>query len=408
MPNFWTKWLRDIADSQGEDGCVPMICPAYHGPKSDPAWGGNYAPLVWYLYGYYDDERMLVEHYDGMKRCTDYLASIAEGFIISKGDLGDHMLPGDEPGKEEFISSETPRELVWTGYLYRSAAVTAQAAKVLGKPGDVRKYAKLADDVKEAFNARWLDTVKHIYAGGSQTSQVFPLALDIVPAKDRAGVIECLVESITEQYANHHHTGNTGTTCLIDKLAELGCGDIMWKIVTQTTYPSWGYMVSQGATTIWESWSLLAKCGNSESMIMWATIDEFLYNDLAGIKGPDYYGPKPFTPGFKEITISPLVPDGLDRARASVRTVRGMVTSSWRRTDGGLVLEVGIPPNATASVEVPTPGLKDALIMESGNDVWAAGAFVSGTSGITAGKMSENGVTFAIGSGTYRFEVTAG
>jgi alpha-L-rhamnosidase len=364
--------------------------------------------LVWYLYRYYDDQRLVSEHYEGMKRCTDYMETVSEDLIITSGLYGDHMLPGDEPGGEEFVSSETPRGLVWTGYFYRAAAVMSLAAELLGKVDDVKRYAKLAGDVEAAFNAKWLDTDKHVYAGGSQTAQAFPLALGIVPEADREGVIDGLIESITEQYGNHHHTGNTGTTCLIDKLTDLGHGDVLWKVVTNTTYPGWGFMVSEGATTIWESWSLEAGCGNAESMIMWATIDEFLYNDLAGIKGPDYYGTDPMTPGFGEIAICPLVPDGLDHTRASMRTVRGSVSSAWQRTDDGLTLEVSIPANATASVTVPTLGLKNVKITESGNEVWNGGEPVAGTEGVSGAGESTNGVTFAIGSGTYRFEVTGG
>jgi len=406
MPTFWTKWLRDIADSQREDGLVPHVCPVYHGARFDAAWGGNYPILVWYLHRYYGDENLVSKHYEGMKRCIDYMENVSEDLIITSGLYGDHMLPGDEPGGEEFVSSETPRELVWTGYFYRAAAVVSLAAELLGKPDDVERYAQLAKDVAAAFNARWLDADRHVYAGGSQTSQAFPLALSIVPEADRQGVTDCLIESITGQYENHLHTGNTGTTCLIDKLTDLGHGDVLWKIVTNATYPGWGFMVGEGATTIWESWSLDAECGNAESMIMWATVDEFFYNDLAGIRGPDYYGMDPITPGFGEIEIRPLVPDKLDHACASIRTVRGIVSSAWQRTGDGLVLEVCIPANATASVTLPTTG-KDLKIAESGNEVWASGELVAGTEGISGAGESANGVTFAIGSGTYRFEMTS-
>ena len=407
MPMFWTKWLRDIADSQQEDGSVPQICPAYLGPGFDAAWGGNYPGLVWYLYRYYGDERLLVEHYEGMKRCTDHMETVSEDLIITTGLYGDHMLPGDEPGGEVFVSPETPRELVWTGYLYRAAAVMSLVAEVLGEPGDARRYAELAEEVKRAFNTRWLDRHRQVYADGSQTAQAFPLALDIVPDADREGVVACLVNSIAERYGYHHHTGNTGTTCLIDKLTNLGHGDVMWKIITNTDYPGWGFMVSEGATTIWESWSLIAGCGNAESMLMWATIDEFLYNDLAGIKGPDYYGTDHMEPGFRQITISPLVPEGLDRARASIRTVRGMVSSAWQRVGDGLTLEVSIPANSTAWVTVPDLGMEAVKITESASEVWANGASVGRTEGMLGAERSPSGVAFAVGSGTYRFEMTS-
>ena len=405
MPIFWTKWLRDIADSQQEDGSVPQICPAYLGAGFDAAWGGNYPTLVWYLCRYFGDERMLVEHYDGMKRCVDHMETVSEDLIITGGLYGDHMLPGSKPGEEEFISSETPRELVWTGYLYRGALTLSKAAEVLGKKADVARYVKLADDVAVAMNSKWLDTKKHVYDKGSQTSQAFPLALGIVPEADKAGVLKKLIKSIAKDYDYHHHTGNTGTTCLIDKLADLGHPDVMYRIATQTTYPGWGFMVSEGATTIWESWSLIAGCGNAESMIMWATIDEFFYNDLAGIKGPDYYGTEEMAPGFREVCIAPYVPEGLNRAKAEIKTVLGNIASSWWRTGNGIILQVTVPPNATARVSVPKIGIAKVLVKESRSAVWENGKYIDGVDGITGGSESDDYVTFDVGAGAYKFEL---
>jgi len=403
MPLFWTKWLRDIADSQGDDGLVPDICPSYLGQTFDAAWGGNYPILVWYLYRYYGDEQLLSQHYNAMKRCVEYMRGIAEDNIITRGTYGDHMLPGSEPGKEEFVSSETPRELVWTGYFYRAAYVLAEIARLVGNTEDAQRYGTLADAIKHAFNRTWFDAEHGRYATGSQTANIFPLALDIVPVEHRQAVLNTVVDSIRDRYHCHHHTGNTGTTCLIDKLTELGCGELLYEVVNQTTYPGWGYMVSQGATTIWESWSVDAGCGNAESMIMWATIDEFFYNDLAGIKGPDYYGPTPFGTGFRHIEIRPLVPAGLEHAQASIRTVRGDIASGWKKTRDGLILDVTVPVNATASVAVPKVGRGAVCIAEGERVIWQQGDFQPGADGVAAGQETADAVVFTVASGSYRF-----
>jgi alpha-L-rhamnosidase len=405
MPSFWTKWLRDIADSQDADGRVPDVCPAYFGVVWDAAWGGNYPLLVWYLYQCYDDSRILEEHYGGVKRVVDYMDRTAVDGIIVEGRWGDHMLPGSEPGKEELVSSETPPELVWTGYFYRAALAVSQIASRLSRESDASRYGALADGIRDAFNAKWLDPKKHVYAAGSQTAQAFPLALGIVADADRPGVVARLIRSITQEHNNHHRTGNTGTTCLIDILRDLGHGDVMWKILTNTTYPGWGFMVAEGATTIWESWSRLAECGNEESMIMWATIDEFLLNDLAGIRGPDYYGPAAMTPGFKEICIAPFVPEDLDSARGSIRTGYGIIVSSWRKRPGGIELRVDIPVNTAAKVCVPKLGRTKIVVAESGRCVWEGGAYPGGVAGITGAAERADFVVFDVGSGTYVFEL---
>jgi len=410
MPLFWTKWLEDIAHAQQPDGNVPTICPSYmSAPHFDPAWGGNYPMLVWYLYQYLDDERMLRRHYTGMRRCLDYHTSIAEGHIVTRGRYGDHLLPGKFPGDEQFISKETPPPLVWSGYYYRGALAVSQAARLLGKTEDAKHYAELAEQIKRAFNRKWLNRETHQYATGSQTANLLPLAIRIVPQDQRSGVLENVVDSIARQYDGHLHTGNTGTTCMIDTLAAEGHGNLMVRVATAKTYPGWGYMVDQDATTIWETWGGYAMAHGypgAESMIMWATIDEFFYNDLAGIRGPEYYGPGQMVPGFRQIEIRPRVVGDLTHARASVRTVRGVIRSGWKKDGHSLTLDVTIPAGSRAKVSVPTMGLNGAAVAESGKTVFRNGAYVAGVAGINGASRSTGYVTFDVGSGVYSFRLT--
>ncbi len=407
MPRFWTKWLEDIAHAQQPNGNVPTICPSYpSNPHFDPAWGGNYPILVWYLYQYLDDERILRRHYTGMRRCVDYHTSIAEDHIITHGSYGDHMQPGRFPGDEQFISRETPPPLIWTGYYYRGALAVSQTARLLGKTEDANRYAELVDRIQEAFNRKWLDRETHQYATGSQTANLLPLALHIVPKDQRSGVLENVVNSIARQYDGHLHTGNTGTTCMIDTLAAEGHGELMFRVATAKTYPGWGYMVDQGATTIWEAWGSGSRAGAADSMIMWATIDEFLYNDLAGIRGPEYYGPDQIVPGFRRIEIRPHVVGDLTFAQAQIRTVRGVIASGWKKDGRSLTLDVTIPAGAQAKVSVPTMRLRNIAITESGKIVFGDDTYIAGVTGISGATRGADHVTFDIGSGTYSFRLT--
>ena len=406
MPRFWTKWLDDIKDAQLEDGSVPDICPNYvQRDDPDPAWGGNYPILVWYLYQYFDDSRILEEHYEPIRLWVDYLTSAAQNHIVSEGHYGDHMLPGAAPGEEEFVSSETPPPLLWTGYYYLGAAIVSKVADYLGKEDEADHYARLAEQIKDALNHEWLDPAAHRYASGSQTANLFPLALGIVPPASEAGVVQDIVHNIVDTWGGHHHTGNTGVTCLIDALTQHGQGEVLYDLVATRSYPGWGYMVEQGATTIWESWSLQSTVGAAESMIMWASIDEFFYNDLAGIKGPDYHGPGFMTPGFREIMIEPHPLGDLEHAGATLKTVRGELASHWRRTDHSLSLEVTIPVNSTARVSVPTLGLSDISISEGGKAIWQDNAYLPGRDGITSACARTAYIDVDIGSGTYHFEL---
>ncbi|MBA7571378.1 Alpha-L-rhamnosidase [subsurface metagenome] len=403
MPLSCTKWLNDIADAQREDGSVTNIAPSYTSNRSDPAWGGNYPVLVWYLYQYYEDNRILEEHYPRMTSWMNYLSSIAKKYIVNKGFYGDHMLPGVSPGEEQFISKETAPPLVWNGYYYLNAFIISQIARILSKTEDADYYQRLAENIKDAFNKQWFDANTNYYDTGSQTANIFPLVLGIIPTGNEDEVMKSIINNIVDKYKGHLHTGNTGTTCMIDALAEHGYGDVMYSVVASTEYPGWGYMVKEGATTIWENWGLRQ---DAESMIMWATIDEFFYNDLAGIKGPDYYGSSFMTPGFREIHIKPYVLGDLKYSRASIKTVRGMVSSSWKKKNDSLSLEVMIPVNSQAKVSVPKIGLKKVIVKENDKIIWKEGSYVDVVMGITGGSESTDYVTFDVGSGFYVFQLS--
>jgi len=161
-------------------------------------------------------------------------------------------------------------------------------------------------------------------------------------------------------------------------------------------------MVENGATTIWEAWG---QSKGQESMIMWATIDEFFYNDLAGIIGPEYYGPQDVKPGFKEIRIKPHVVGDLTYAKASIKTVRGLIRSGWLKKDNSITLKVTIPVNSDALVSVPKIGLKKVTVTEGGKTVYRNGRFIKGVSGITAAAETDDYVTFETGSGSYSFDL---
>ena len=174
----------------------------------------------------------------------------------------------------------------------------------------------------------------------------------------------------------------------------------MHTIATQTTFPGWGYMISKGATTFWETWEGRTEPREpqlSYNMKLHGSVDKFFYKALAGIG--------PASPGFKTINIKPCVVGDLTFAQASITTVRGVVSSSWKKTGDSLALDVTIPVNSKAKVSVPTIGLKNVAVKESGKLIWKAGKFIEGASGITAGSESGDYVTFDVGSGSYVFRI---
>ncbi|MBN2293218.1 MAG: family 78 glycoside hydrolase catalytic domain [Pirellulales bacterium] len=406
MPLFWTKWLRDVADTQDEKGSISAIAPCYSISQFDTAFGGIYPVLVWYCHQLFGDIRILEEHYTGMKKWTDYLVSLAPDHLMTKGTYGDHMLPGKKPGKEEYIAKETPPPLIWTAYYYFDVSVMAQAAGVLGKTGDARHYAELAKKIKEAFNGKWFDRKLNRYAAGTQTSNLVALAIGLVPEANKDGVVNNVVKDIVEKYNGRFHAGDIGVACMIDTLPEHGQGELLYKLASSTKYPGWGYMVQEGAKTIWESWGRHWP-GNPrerhESMIMLAFIEKFFYQDLAGVRAPAFHATRYMQPGYRQIIIRPQVLGDLTSAGASIKTVRGMVSSRWQRTGNSIKLDVVVPVNSEAKISVPKLGLQNVVVEEGNRTVWRNGSYMTGVPGITSGSDSVDNVTFTTGSGTYHF-----
>ena len=296
--------------------------------------------------------------------------------------------------------------MIWTAYYYLEVSVIAQAARILGKTEDARQYARLAEEIKEAFNKKWLDRKLNQYAAGTETSNLVPLAIGLVPEANKDGVVKNVVHDIMEKYRGHLHTGDVGGTCMVDTLPEQGQGEVMYKVATATTYPGWGYMVQQGATTIWEAWGRHWPDNpreREESMIMFCFIEKFFYQDLAGIRGRPFTQRATCSPVTGRLTSSPaflatsIVP--APRSRPS----RGTVSSSWKRSGNSLSLDVAIPVNSGAKISVPKLGLQVVAVEESGKVVWRNGKYLAGPAGVTGGSESTDYITFDTGSGTYCF-----
>lgn len=393
---FWSKWLDDIRDCQGPGGGVPEMAPSQApGDRTAwPAWQSTYALLVWYVYQYYDDRRILQEHYDGVKKLVDYFSAAGDGHIISTG-LGDHMEPRND-GSSSHFPMHTPAPLCSTAYYYYSAWILCRMAEVLGCGEDAGHYADLVERIKEAFNGEFFDERTNQYATGSQTSNALPLYLGLVPEGRQEAVLRNLVDDILTRHDGHLSTGIVGANALEQALPEYGRADVMYTIATRTTFPSWGYMVVNGATTIWEDWE--GSNRRSVSMKMLASVAKFLYKDLAGIG--------PASPGYGRIVIKLNVVGDLTFAKATINTVRGTAATAWEKGDGFFKMGVTIPANTTARVWVPKAGMKDVAVTESGSRLWGSGALFGGVAGVAAGTEGGDYVIFDVASGSYAFRLT--
>jgi alpha-L-rhamnosidase len=386
MPAFYTNFLRDIRDSQADDGSVPDTVPRARFARgaADPAWGSAYPLLVLYMYQRYGDRRVLEEHFDGIRRWTDFLASRAKDGTLDDSKYGDWVPL--EP---------TPGPLVSTFYYYWSAEITAKVAGILGKTAEAQQYGDQANAIKAAFQARFYSAATGDFGNGSQTSNILPLFAGLAPRGSPA--LGRLTNNIVYSRNTHLAAGILGTKYLFPLLTRTGEAALAYDLAVQTTYPSWGYMVERGATTLWELWQERSgESMNSHNHPMFGSIGAWFYEALAGINFDER------EPGYRHIRIEPQVVGDLKWASGSLKTIRGTVSVNWRRDGDSLRMDVTVPVASTAEVWIPKGHLEGVVITERGKVIWKEDHAADGVDA----RSTPNAVVFEIGSGSYSFERT--
>jgi alpha-L-rhamnosidase len=403
MLGFWEKWLEDIQDSQRQDGNIPWISPIHARPPNLvpisslyelwPCWQMTYPLLAWNLYQYYGDRRILEDHFTSIKRLIDFHRASARNHIISEG-LGDHMEPQDAgfslPGP-----TRTPSDFTSTACYYYEATLFSRMAEILGESGNAKFYKSLSLRIKQAINRHFLNTTTHQYATGSQTANALALYYELVPKEEILPIRQSLIKDITGR-GGRLSTGIMGLDAVVQTLPRFGAASLMYQLATETEYPSLGYQVLKGATTVCENY----ECDPwvSQNMKMLGSLDKFFYRDLAGIQ--------PAAPGYRRITIAPQPVGDLERVTASQKTVRGTVSVDWAKRDGSFYLNVTIPVGAEADIVIPMLGMGNMRVTENERTVWTNNSFIPGTSGLTSATAGTDSITVHGGSGSYRFAVS--
>ncbi|POZ89398.1 MULTISPECIES: alpha-L-rhamnosidase [Petrotoga] len=349
MSLFYENYLQEIKLSQKEDGSISDVVPAYIKLyPADPAWGTAYITIAWYLYKYYKNEKVLSDHYESMKKYVEFLHKSSENNLLKKlGKFGDWCPPGTISPKK------TPVEFTSTWYYYNDVYLFSKIAEVLGKEKDAQHYFELSENIKKSFNdyflkdygyeSRMFGPVDRLI---SQTSQILPLYYNMVPNDKKEFILEKLINNIVEHQDSHLDTGIVGTRYLFDVLSENGYSDLAFRIATQESYPSWGYMIKEGATTVWERWEKLEAGGmNSQNHIMLGSVDTFFYKYLAGISLDK--------DGWKKARIKPHLVGEERFASAKIKTIIGEFQVSWEKGENLFKLSVVIPFGTEADVFIP-------------------------------------------------------
>jgi alpha-L-rhamnosidase len=256
-------------------------------------------------------------------------------------------------------------------------------AAQLGKADEAARWKQLAADFKAAFNGKFLDRDQGQYSNGTQTSCVLPLAFGLVPDDMKAKIFAHLVGKIEKETRGHVGTGLIGGQFLNRVLSDNGRADLCYTIASQKDYPSWGYMVGQGATTIWELWNgntadPTMNSGNHVMLI--GDLVVWFYEYLAGIAPDDAH------PGFKHIIMKPQLVGDLKFVKATHESPYGLISSEWHRAGGELDWKIEIPPNTTATVYVPSATVEAVR-----------------AGGLKTRRFEDGRAIFEIGSGKYHF-----
>ncbi len=393
---LYAKWIQDMADSQRPNGSVPDVCPPYWPIYSDNVtWPSSSVIIPEMLRREYGNLDAIASHYASAKLWMNHMAEYVSDGIISKDNYGDWCVPPEDPAliHSKDTNRITSKALLATSYWHHDLKLMEHYATMLGKTADATAFAAQAETVKAAFNKKFLNSAIGMYDNGTQTSCVLPLAFGLVPDDQRQAVFNHLVEKISVESHNHIGTGLIGGQYLDRVLTANGRADLALTIAQQKDYPGWGYMVQQGATTIWELWNgnTADPAMNSGNHVMLVgDLVVWFYENLAGI------APDPSQPGFKHLIMKPEPVGNLTRVKASHTSPYGTVSSEWRKTSGSFEWGIKIPANISATVYVPASSAEH--VRESGKPLEKA-------KGIQFIRVANGRVVLEVVSGEYNFTV---
>ena len=370
---FFTKWNIDLMDTQQEDGRFGNQAPVFHGYGS-PGWADAGVICPWTIYQVYGDIRMLEQYYDQMVRFIEHCRNRPErGF-------GDWLAVG----------SKTPKNLIALAYSGYSTKLMIDVAEALGRKEDAETYSQLFKSIQSDFQENFVQPDATI-AGNSQTAYCMAIYFNLLTEQQREQAAAHLVERI--QAKDYHlSVGFLGVNILLPTLTEIGRSDLAYRLMQNKTYPSWGYSIEQGATTIWERWnSYTKKHGfgpvnmNSFNHYAYGSCSEWMFRSMLGI---DTDGA-----GYQKIKMKPEFDESLPWAKGHYDSIHGRIRSDWKWGNKTFKWAVTVPPNTTAMVYMPENA---ASLTESGKPL-------ANENGIRFIRTEDGRAVYELLSGEYLF-----
>lgn len=358
----YEKWLADHRDEQQPNGVLPDIIPTGgwgYGTANGTDWTSTIAIIPWNLYLFYGDSKPLEDNYNNIKKYVDYIQSISKDNLTTFG-RGD-WVP---------VKSQSSLEYTSSVYYYVDAVILSKTAKLFGRQADYTYYTALAEKIKKSINDKYLNRETAIYGSGVQTELSVALQWGLVPEALKVKVAENLAKRVAAD-GMHLDVGVLGAKAILNALSDNGQAETAYKLAAQDTYPSWGWWIVNGATTLYENWDIKAERDISLNHMMFGEIGGWFFKGLGGIKTDEQH------PGFKNVVLQPNFVSGLDHFEAIHNGPYGAISSSWKRVGNAVVYQVTIPANSTATVFFP---------LQDGKKAYKDGKLLAAKTEISAGR----------------------
>lgn len=381
MHTFYRKTIRDFANDQRENGGITETAPyvgiSDAGPDKESGplgWQLAYPYLVMKLYEFYGDSLIISNNYDNLERHVEFLIRESENDLYTKG-LSDHE-----------ALNEKPVSLTSSLFYYHHIRLFAEFSAILNKEEKQKRYNEIGEVIRRRIMQHFIQENGTV-DNSTQTAQVFALWYKIVDDKILLNNIITKLKEAFDSHDWHVSTGIFGTKMLFDVLRILEKEDWAYKIANQRTFPGWGYMLDQGATTLWETWAYSDNV-YSQNHPMFGSINEWFYRSILGIN--------PLAPGFKEILIKPQIVGDLTWAKGHYQSIHGKIASEWKIDNDQFYMNITIPPNTTAEVWLP-----------KNYEFISCHSLLSNKKKSVLRKMSaDNSWIIQVGSGSYSFHAS--
>ncbi len=383
---FFTKWLRDLEDDQLDSGAFPDFAPLPFkvGPGYSPAWMDAGIICPWTIYQVYGDSRIITDHWAAMEKLMDFQLKRSKGYLCPAD--------GNSFGDWLAFGKETPKDFIATVYFAYDAKLMTEMAQAIGRVNDMKKYKVLYEKIRDALLKTYIAKDGRV-KGETQSTYTMLLDMGLLPKDLQPKAVRHLVRLIKANN-NHLATGFLGIKHLLPVLTRWGYIDLAYELLTKTTFPSWGYPIVNGATTIWERWNSYTKEKGFETPEMnsfchyaFGSVCEWLFRRMAGIDMLEA--------GFQQILIKPIPSKQIPKISASYDSIYGTIQTAWAIESRKFTLDVSIPANTTAKVYLPTN--EPDTITESGKPV-------DSSRSIEFDAIEDHRSVLNIGSGSYHFQ----